>query len=83
MSESVRVFVNAVGMDLPRGATALDAVRAWKAAEAEAVAAGNRVITDSRGLPLDTATVLAAGTILRTISGRGGEAGDADPAVVS
>lgn len=80
MSEPVRVFVNAIGVDVPRGATALDAVRAWKAAEADAVTAGSRVITDSRGLPITGDAPLAAGAILRTISNRGAEAGDADPA---
>ena len=83
MSDAVRVFVNAAGLDVPRGATALDAVRAWKAAEAEAVAAGARVITDSRGLPLSGDAVLAAGAILRTISNRGADPGSADPALES
>ncbi len=83
MSETVRVFVNAAGVDVPRGASALDAVRAWKAAEADAVTAGTRVISDSRGLPIAGDTPLPAGAILRTISSRGAESGDADPASVS
>ncbi len=83
MSDSVRVFVNAAGVDVPRGATALDAVRAWKPAEADAVIAGSRMITDSRGLPITGDAPLPAGAILRTISDRGAEAGDADPATES
>lgn len=78
MSDAIRVFVNAAGVDLPRGGSALDAVRRWKAAEADAVAAGTRAITDSRGLPLDADTVLPAGAILRTVSNRAADAGDAD-----
>ena len=52
MSASVRVFVDGIGLDVPRGSTALDAVRARSAAAADAVGAGSRVITDSRGLPV-------------------------------
>jgi hypothetical protein len=37
---------------------------------AERVAAGERALTDSRGLPLAPDTVLAAGSILRIVSGR-------------
>jgi len=79
MSDPIRAFVNAAGIDVPPGATALDAVRAWKAAEAEAVVAGTRLITDSRGLPIDGAAPLQAGAILRTISNRGADTGDAEP----
>lgn len=85
MDERVRVFVNAVPVDVVRGATALEAVRTWRGVEGDAVATGGRLITDSRGLPLDPATPLQAGAILRTIPNRGADdAGDAgagpDPA---
>ncbi|HUX33477.1 MAG TPA: hypothetical protein VMV51_06350 [Gemmatimonadaceae bacterium] len=84
MTDALRAFVNAAPVSVPRGATALDAVRAWKPDEADAVGAGARVITDSRGLPIDAATPLQAGAILRTISNRGPDADDpaagADPA---
>ena len=33
----VRVFVNASGVDVPAGSTALDAVRAWNAEAADEV----------------------------------------------
>ena len=46
----MRVYVNSTGLDVPDGATALDAVRAWNAAAADDVAVGDRVIADSRGL---------------------------------
>ncbi len=67
---SVRVFVNSTPLDLPSGASALDAVQAFDAGEANAVSAGARLITDSRGLPLDPATVMHAGGILRVVSAR-------------
>lgn len=64
---AVRVFVNAQGVDVPAGATALDAVRALSAAEAAAVLNGERVITDSRGLPTDPETRVSAGSIFRLL----------------
>ena len=72
----VRVFVNATGVDVPAGATALDAVRAWSVDAAGDVAAGGRIITDSRGLPLDAATPMSAGSILRLVAKRDRDAAD-------
>jgi hypothetical protein len=73
---TVRVFVNGSGVDVPAGATALDAVREWSDAVASEVAAGGRVITDSRGLPMDAATPMSAGSILRVIVRRERTAAD-------
>jgi hypothetical protein len=67
---SIRVFVNATAVDVPKGARAIDCVRAWKPEEADAVIAGKRAITDSRGLEVDASTATAAGSIFRTISKR-------------
>ncbi len=83
VSESVRVFVNGAPLAVPPGSTALDAVRAWKPAEADAVVAGERLIADSRGLPTDAARPLEAGAILRTMSRRDAasdDPGDSAPA---
>jgi hypothetical protein len=66
----MRVFVNSTPLDLPSGASALDAVHAFDAGEATAVSAGSRLITDSRGLPLDPTTVMHAGGILRVVAAR-------------
>ncbi len=79
MTDFLRAFVNAAPVSVPPGATALDAVRAWKPDEADAVAAGTRAITDSRGLPMDAATRLQAGAILRTVACRSAGAAAADP----
>ena len=66
----IRVFVNASGVDVPAGSTALDAVRAFDAAAAQDVTGGKRLITDSRGLPIDGSTPMNAGSILRLIAKR-------------
>jgi hypothetical protein len=70
MTDTVRVFVNAAGLDVPADATALDAVRAWNAAEAEAVTRGTRAITDSRGLPVAAGDAVYAGAIFRLVGAR-------------
>ena len=72
----VRVFVNATGVDVPSGSTALDAVRAWNAGAADEVIAGGRIITDSRGLPLDAAAPMSAGSILRLVAKRDRDSAD-------
>jgi hypothetical protein len=68
----VRVFVNASGVDVPAGATALDAVRAFDDAMAREVDESKRLITDSRGLPIDPNTPMSAGSILRLVANRAG-----------
>jgi hypothetical protein len=70
VTDPLRVYVNAEGVNVANGASALDAVRAWRGDEAEAVASGKRVITDSRGLPIDAATPARAGSIYRTVTSR-------------
>jgi hypothetical protein len=65
-----RVFVNGVALDLPAAATALDAVRAWRADAADAVVRGDSVITDSRGLPAAADVRVQAGSIFRVIPAR-------------
>lgn len=72
----VRVFVNAAGVDVPSGATALDAVRAFDAGAAAEVEGGRRLITDSRGLPLDASAAMSAGSIIRLIAKRDRAAAD-------
>jgi hypothetical protein len=69
------VFVNGVGLDVPAGATALDAVRGWNAVAADAVVHGASVITDSRGLPAAADTPVQAGAIFRVIPARAARPG--------
>ena len=66
----MRVYVNATGLDVPDGATALDAVRAWNAAAADEVAGGERVIADSRGLPAAPDSPAHGGAIYRVLPAR-------------
>ena len=51
---------------------ALDAVRAFDDAMAREVDESKRLITDSRGLPIDPTTPMSAGSILRLVVNRGG-----------
>ena len=78
MSELLTVFVNARAVHVPQGATALDAVRAFDAAAAEAVNAGMRRLTDSRGLPVAPTVPVHSGAIFRLVSARAGRTGDAE-----
>lgn len=70
MTDSIRVFVNARGHDVPTGASALDAVRIADPAEADAVVAGTRLITDSRGLAVEPAVPTYGGAIYRLVANR-------------
>jgi hypothetical protein len=67
---TLRVFVNGTALSVERGATILDAVRAFDAAEAGEVVAGARAVTDSRGLPVALDAPLSGGTVLRIVSAR-------------
>ncbi|MGH7663873.1 MAG: hypothetical protein ACRENI_06205 [Gemmatimonadaceae bacterium] len=70
MMSTVRVFVNASGVDVPLEATALDAVRATDAAMAREVERGTRYIADSRGLVTPPDTPAYAGAIYRVVRTR-------------
>jgi hypothetical protein len=68
--ELLRAFVNGAALSLPRGATVLDAVRAFDPAMAADVAVGTRAVTDSRGLPVALDEPLSGGAVLRVVSAR-------------
>ena len=70
MSESVRVYVNAKAVDVPRGATAIDAIRAADPALAADILDGSRAIADSRGLPTTPDAPLYGGAIFRVVGSR-------------
>ena len=70
MSSSVRVYINAQPLDLPRGATVEEALREWNGDEAAAVARGERAVTDSRGLPASLGDPVVSGSIIRVVSSR-------------
>ena len=70
MTDVIRAYVNGRGVDVPAGAIALDAVRVADAQAADQVEAGDRALTDSRGLPLEPSAPLTTGSIIRIVSGR-------------
>jgi hypothetical protein len=70
MSEGMAVYVGVKGATVPDGCTAIDAVRAIDPAQADEVAAGDCVITDSRGLPIPPETPAYAGAIFRVVRNR-------------
>ena len=67
---TIRVFVNATPVDVAPGASALECVRAFRPEEADEVASGHRIITDSRGLTIASESRAQAGSIYRTIPHR-------------
>jgi hypothetical protein len=70
VTASVRVYVNAQAIDVAPGSTVADALRQWNAEEADAVARGERKVTDSRGLPASLVDGVAQGSILRVVGSR-------------
>jgi hypothetical protein len=65
--KTVRVFVNAAGVMVPAGSSILDAVRRWNESEAIAIEQGEKLVTDSRGLPIDVDERVSAGSIFRLL----------------
>ena len=70
MSATVRVYVNGRGVDAPSEGSALDAVRLLDGEAADDVLSGERIITDSRGLPVTGDSAVFGGAIFRIISNR-------------
>ena len=64
------MFVNAQALEVPAGATVLDAVRALDPAAAEEVALGRRDVLDDRGLAIASDAPLHGGSILRLAASR-------------
>ena len=67
--DTIRAYVNGRGVEVFRLSQRHDAVRAWDIEAADQVMAGDRSLTDSRGLPLDPSAVLAGGSIIRIVRG--------------
>jgi adenosine deaminase len=61
------VYVNSTGVDVPDGATAIDAIRAVDPQLAAAILDGSRSIADSRGLPAAPGALLHGGAIFRVV----------------
>ena len=67
MSAPIRVYVNDRAVELPGGATVVDAAHAADPDLAGLLAQGTALATDGRGLPLDAGVALRPGAIVRII----------------
>lgn len=76
----MRVFVNAVPLEVGKGADVRAAVRAHDAELERKLAAGAAFVTDARGIELPLESALAEGSILRVVvrARRAAEEPDAD-----
>ena len=79
MSGTVPVYINARRVDIPAGATVLDAVRRWSIEAADEVSHGLRVVTDSRGLPAAPEAPVYGGAIFRVTAARVTAADEGSP----
>lgn len=70
MSETVRIYINAKPVDVDASATALEAVEAWNPTQAAAIRSGERMITDSRGIPARNDAPVHNGAIFRIVRAR-------------
>jgi hypothetical protein len=63
----MRVFVNAVALDVGKGADVRTAVQALDADLERKLATGAAFVTDARGIEIDPEAALAEGAILRVV----------------
>ena len=70
MTRIIPVFVNSAKIELSAESTALDAVRLFSEAAAREVLDGTRVITDDRGLPIASDSLVHGGSIFRLVPAR-------------
>jgi hypothetical protein len=74
----MRVFVNAVPLDIGKGADVRAAVRALDADLERKLAAGAAFVTDARGIEVGPEVALAEGAILRVVVSARREAREPD-----
>ncbi len=67
---TIRVYVDGAGVDVVPPATVIDAISTASPDLAALVVAGERIVTDSRGLPLSGESPLHGGSILRVLPAR-------------
>ena len=70
MSETVRIYINAKPVDVAASATAIEAVEQWDSTQAAAIRTGERMITDSRGIPTTADAPVHNGAIFRIVRAR-------------
>lgn len=64
------VFIDGKAISVESALTVLEAVRVWNADAARDVETGQRVVTDSRGLPVAGDVPIHGGAIFRLVSAR-------------
>ena len=69
-TDPIRIFVNAKPVDTYPGETAIDAIARWDQTLGETIRAGQRAITDSRGIATPLDTPVFGGAIFRVVSAR-------------
>lgn len=70
MSDTVRIYINARPVDVAATATALEAVEQWDSTQAAAIRSGERMLTDSRGIPTTADAPVHNGAIFRIVRAR-------------
>ena len=70
MTAAVTVFVDGRRVEVPPGSTVLEAVRKADPDAARQVEGGQRVVTDSRGLPTAVEASVHGGAIFRLVPAR-------------
>ena len=67
---TLRVYVDAKPVDVPKSATVMDAIEIMDPELAASVRAGTSRVNDSRGLPIPSEAPLYGGAILRVVAAR-------------
>lgn len=70
MSETVRIYINGKPVEVDGTATALQAIESWDASQGAAIRSGERMITDSRGIPARNDAQVHNGAIFRIVRAR-------------
>jgi hypothetical protein len=70
VSERVRIYINAKGIDVLPATTVLGAVEEWDAHVAAEIRSGEKMITDSRGLRAEPESPVHNGAIFRVVRAR-------------
>ena len=70
MSDNSRIYFDGKGVDARAGSSVIDALESVDREMAASVRVGEKLITDSRGLPTAPETVIYNGAIFRVIRAR-------------
>ncbi|HET6798227.1 MAG TPA: hypothetical protein VFH40_13795 [Gemmatimonadales bacterium] len=79
MTDTIRVFINGIKLDLPAGSSVADALAAVDDGFTEKLAAGALYITDGRGVEIDSGVTVTNGAIVRVVVRAQRGTADVDP----